>query len=77
MLILRAPADASRISNSAIRSLAELRFSQLGQDEPYDADQHGYMVVVEVGDTVQELEEESGCAILHDLFDDIPFFPII
>jgi hypothetical protein len=73
MLILRDPADASRIADPDIRSLVELRFAQIGQDEPFDADQHGYMIVVEPGDTVQELEQESICAILHDLFDDIPY----
>lgn len=73
MLILRDPRIANCIADPGIRSLVELRFAQLGQDEPYDADQHGYMIVVEPGDAVQELEEESGCAILHDLFEDIPF----
>ncbi|MCX7140799.1 MAG: hypothetical protein NT123_06815 [Proteobacteria bacterium] len=73
MLILRDPTDAGSISDPAIRSLVELRFAQIGQDEPYDADQHGYMIVVEPGDTVQELEQETSCCILHDLFEDIPF----
>ena len=70
MLILRDPADASRIANPDIRALAELRFAQIGQDEPFDADQHGYMIVCEPGDTVQELEQETSCAVLRDLFDD-------
>ena len=70
MLILRDPADAGSISDPAIRSLVELRFAQIGQDEPYDPDQHGYMIVVEPGDTVQELEHETCCCILHDLFED-------
>jgi len=73
MLILREPADAGRIADPGIRALVELRFAQIGQDEPYVADQHGYMIVVEPGDTAQELEQESGCAILHDLFEDIPY----
>ena len=73
MLVLRNPQFSSRVADSGIRALVELRFAQIGQDEPYDADQHGYMIVVEPGDTVQELEQESSCAILHDLFDDILF----
>jgi len=73
MLILREPTDASRVADSGIRALVELRFGQIGSGEPYDADQHGYMVVVEPGDTVQELEQETGCAILHDLFEDIRY----
>ena len=70
MLILREPQFASRIADPGIRALVELRFAQIGQDEPYDYDLHGYMIVVEPGDTVQQLEQETSCAILHDLFDD-------
>jgi hypothetical protein len=73
MLVLREPRFASRIADPGIRALVELRFAQIGRDEPFDADQHGYMIVVEPGDTVQELEQESSCCIGHDLFDDIPF----
>ena len=31
------------------------------------------MVVVEPGDTVEQLEQEIGLPILHGLFDDAPF----
>ena len=31
------------------------------------------MVVVEPGDTVEQLEQEIGLPILHGLFDDLPF----
>ncbi len=68
MLILRDPALTSRISNPAIRKLAELRFAQVCAGEPYDYDQHGYMIVVEPGDSVDALEKETGCSILHDPF---------
>jgi hypothetical protein len=70
VLILRNPIDASSISDPGIRALAELRFAQIGHDEPFDANLHGYMIVVESGDTVQELEHETSCCILHDLFED-------
>ena len=32
-----------------------------------------YMVVVEPGDTVEQLEQAVGLPILHGLFDDLPF----
>jgi len=73
MLILRDPADANSISNPDIRRLVEQRFAEVCAGEPYDYDSHGYMVVVEPGDTAQELEQETSCCILHDLFEDIPF----
>jgi hypothetical protein len=41
--------------------------------EPYDYDRHGYMIVVEPGDTVAQLEQESGCCITHNLFTDARF----
>ena len=69
MLILTKPTDVSRISNPHIRALVELRFSQLGS---FDNDD-GLLIVVEVGDSVDELERVSGCALLHDPFEDVPF----
>ena len=70
MLILRDPADACRIADPGIRSLVEQRFAEVIADASYDYDQHGYMIVVEPGDTVPEIEEETSCCILHDLFED-------
>ena len=68
MLVLRDPALASRIANPGVRKLVEERFAQILDGEPYDYDRHGYMIVVEPGDTAMALEEESGCPILSDLF---------
>jgi hypothetical protein len=34
-------------------------------EEPYEPDLHGYMIVVEAGDSVQDLEEESGCPFAY------------
>ena len=73
MLVLRDPTAIGRIANPDIRQLVALRFAQVCEGQPYDEHVHGYMIVVEPGDTVRELEQESSCAILHDLFDDIPF----
>ena len=49
------------------------RFAQILDGEAYDCDRHGYMIVVEPGDSVTALEEESGCPILSDLFGDTRF----
>lgn len=73
MLVLRNPESASRIADAGIRRLVEQRFSQVCNGEAYDYDLHGYMIVVEPGDSVSALEEESGCPILHNLFDDARF----
>ena len=73
MIVLRDPATTSQITDPYIRDLVALRWSQILAGEPYDYDRHGYMVVVEPGDTVEQLEQEIGLPILHGLFDDVPF----
>lgn len=67
MLILRDPQDACRIAHPGIRTLIDLRFQQLGHFHD------GQLIVVEVGDSVEELEKVSGMAILNDPFEDVPF----
>lgn len=73
MLVLRDPALASNINDPAIRALVEQRFTEILAGEIYEYDRHGYMIVMEPGDKVEALEKESGCAILHDPFDDVPY----
>lgn len=73
MLILRDPALASSIVDPDIRGLVEQRFAEICAGEAYDYDLHGYMIVVEPGDSVESLEQETSCRILHNLFDDTRF----
>jgi hypothetical protein len=71
VLTLRNPQAVSSIADPGIRRLVEQRFVQICAGEAYDVDLHGYMIVVEPGDSVAALEDESGgCPILHNLFDD-------
>ena len=67
MLILGSQESTSRISNPYIRRLIELRLEQLGSFDD------GLLIVVEAADSVAELEVVSGCSILHDPFEDVPF----
>ena len=73
MIVLRDPATTDLLTNPYIHELVSLRWSQILAGEPYDYDRHGYMVVVEPGDTVEQLEQEIGLPILHGLFDDLPY----
>jgi hypothetical protein len=73
VIVLRDPQATSQLTDSYIRDLVELRFRQILAGEPYDYDRHGYMVIVEPGDIVEQLEQEIGLPILHGLFDDVPF----
>ena len=62
MLVLRDPEVAgSIVATPEIRRLAEQWFLDVCAEEPYEPDLHGYLIVVEPGDSVQDLEEESGC----------------
>lgn len=73
MLILRDPLLINLIADPGLHELVALRFTQILAGEAYDYERHGYMVVVEPGDTVAQLEEETHLAILHGLFDDVPY----
>lgn len=73
MLVLREPHEAKRIKDTAIRSLVEARFTQLASEEWYDWQRHGYIIVLEPGDSSEGLEQESGCPVLHDVFDEMAF----
>lgn len=68
MMILRDPSAVKDIADPDIHQLVEQRFTQLcdGSDDPYDAEQLGYFIIVQPGDTVAQLESECGCPILHN-----------
>ncbi len=66
MLIIRDPTLTSTINNPDIRNLAANRFAQVLMGEPYDYNQHGYMIVVEPGDSIADLESETCCTISGD-----------
>jgi hypothetical protein len=53
--------------------LVEQRFAEVCNGEPYDAEIHGEMIVVEAGDTLLSLERESGVPIASNPFDDSHF----
>jgi hypothetical protein len=65
MLVLRDPEATRSIVAPEIRRLVEQRFLDISCEEPYDPDLHGYMIIVEAGDSVQDLEEESGCSLSY------------
>ncbi len=70
MLILRDPAHSQYVTDTDIRRLIEQRFKEISAGEAYDTNRHGYMVVAEPGDTVELLEQETGCGITRDVFDE-------
>ena len=53
--------------------IAHQRIADMTDGEDYDPDLHGPVVVVEPGDTVEQLEQDLGCSILQDPWDGTRF----
>ena len=68
MLALRDPNRLEGVSDPGIRSLLALRFAQLAEEQPYDPDEIGYYVLVEPGDTLAGIEQETGCWLVSSPF---------
>ena len=64
MLFIRGPDDVRRIQDPSIRGLVAQRLTQLGESDPEEI----VLVLVEQGDTLDGLEEETGLAISTDPF---------
>ena len=64
MLVLCDPSSIVTINDPDLRALVEQRFEDVCDGEDFDPDLHGLFMVVEPGDSVEELEKESGCPIL-------------
>ncbi len=73
MRVLRDPGLTSAIENEALRALVAQRFMEIVQDEPYDPDIYGYFIVMEPGDSVAALEQETGWPILGSVFNEARF----
>ena len=67
MLILKPPSSFDSITDLDILKLIKLRHDQLG-DELF-----GSVIIVEAGDTVEDIEKEIGFSILTNLFDDVRY----
>lgn len=68
MLTLRDPTSANRVSDPSVRRLVQRWFNDICDGEDYDVDMHGFVIVVELGDSLEAVETEIGCPLLHDLF---------
>ena len=65
MLILKSPSSFNSITDPDILKLIKLRPDQLG-DEMFVA-----VIIIEVGDSLWDIEEEIGFSIMTNLFDDL------
>lgn len=73
MLVLRNPELTTNISAPDLRGIVQQRFEDICAGEEYEDDLHGYMIVVEPGDSAEELEKETCCPILRNLVGNVRF----
>ena len=67
MLILKSPSSFDSITDPDILRLVKLRHSQLG-DEMFVS-----VIIIETGDTVEDIENEIGFFVMTNLFDDVRY----
>ena len=67
MLILKYPSSFDLITDPDILKLVKLRHSQLG-DEMF-----GSVFIVEIGDTVEDIENEIGFFVMTNFFDGVRY----
>lgn len=85
MQVIRSPADAANIADSAIRQMILQRINAIASDEPYEETLHGYFVIIESGDTLQAINQQVGFDVLtnrwtglrYDHADYTPAFEIL
>lgn len=73
MLILRDPAETCSVGDVQLRRILDDRFASLSDDEPYDPDAHGQLVVCEDDDRLEQLQGLLGFSPLENRFTGAPF----
>ncbi|MGJ0484807.1 MAG: hypothetical protein ACR65R_09765 [Methylomicrobium sp.] len=69
MLVLRDPDRLESIPSPAIQQFIQQRIELMRDGEPYDPDEHGFFIIIEVGDQADEVAAATGCPLLTPLFE--------
>lgn len=75
MQVIRSAADAANIADPAIRQMILQRINAIASDEPYDATQHGYVLVVEAGDKLNAINQQVGFDLLAKAYEILEEYP--
>lgn len=70
MLVVRDPEQVNRIAAAEIQDLLRQRFAYLTEDEPYDPQVMAYFIVIEDGDSLEQVNKQIGFDILCNRFDE-------
>ena len=73
MLVITDQPQITAISNLTMRRLVEQRIAERSDCCPWDADELGPIIVIEPGDTPDDLKKITGFSILEGPFDDSRF----
>jgi hypothetical protein len=65
VIVVRDLQSTHHISNAAIKELVQQRINDLG-GEAFDSTELGYFLVVEAGETIEAIQAQVGCNILHN-----------
>ena len=70
MIVLRDPQQLTQIAHPEIKTFLQQRFHDICAPEPYDPDEHGFFILVQPGDTSEQIELETGYSMLKSMFTD-------
>lgn len=65
--------DNADLCNPDLSDLIQQRFESLCQDEDYDSDIHGFIFLVQPGDSIAQVELATGCDLISDPFNSVRF----
>lgn len=70
MLLLRDPNQLSQVTQPVIQAFLRQRFHDLCNPESYDPNEHGFFILVEPGDTSEQIALATGYSLLKSVFSD-------
>ncbi len=73
MRFVHDPAKLAGLVDAAVRRFVHRRVRQIVGDDEWVSEQHGMLIVVDPGDTLDQLERESGVSLLRDAFGDTQY----
>ena len=68
MVVIKEAANVTRVETPEIRVLIENRIATLSEEEPYDSGTHGYFVLWEEGDAIEDLDQVLSFSVLSNRY---------
>ena len=68
MIVLCDPQQLSQVVQPEIKTFLQQRFHDICNPEPYAPNERGFFILVEAGDTSEQIELSTGYSLLKNLF---------